>query len=181
MNAAVNNLLRTLGLLLLMGRCAYASGINYQEVSLVEAVSNATYIIQAEYMGEDKDDYGPHSQYRLQKVLYAAEKNTNVNLKVWAAHAAVWGKALAIAEKTGEHIWFTVPEYKGKERVTRPEKGKSYILLLNRLSRVTDFAFCAEGALLGPGMLQEVTSLIERNRKIEHIPADVRQTAPPEK
>jgi hypothetical protein len=166
----VNNALRTVVLLLIMVSCAYASGIHYQEINLEEAVTNSTYIIQAEYLGEDKDDYGPHSRYRLQKVVYADEKNTNGDLKVWAAHAEVWGVAMAIAEKTGEHNWFTVPEYKGHGRVNKPEKGKPYILLLKRLSRETDFAFYAKGAMLNTNMLEEITSLIRKNKRIEQSP-----------
>ena len=149
--------------LVLKAFCVHASGIHFKEIGLEEAVTNSTFIIQAEYVSEDKDDCGPHSRYALQKVIYSNTKSTNVNLKVWAAHADVWRIAMAEAEKTGGHLWFTVPEYKGKGSQNKPEKGESYILLLKQLSRETDFAFYAAGALLSTNMLQEITKAIETN------------------
>jgi hypothetical protein len=153
--------------LVLAASFVHASGIHYEEISLEGVVTNSTFILQAQYIGEAKDDHGPHSQYILQKMIYSGATNTNMTLKVWAAHADVWGIAMAEAEKTGRHLWFTVPEYKGKGREGNPEKGKSYILLLKQLSRETDFAFYAEGALLNTNMLQQVTVVIRKNKKIE--------------
>jgi hypothetical protein len=150
-------------ILVLKTFCVHASGIHFKEIGLEEAVTNSTFIIQAEYVSEDKDDCGPHSRYAVQKVIYSNTKCTNVNLKVWAAHADVWGIAMAEAEKTGRHLWFTVPEYRGKGSQDKPEKGKSYILLLKPLSRETDFAFYAAGGLLNTNMLQEITKVIEKN------------------
>lgn len=151
----------------LAASCVHASGINYEEINLEGVVTNSTFILQAKYIGEAKDDYGPHSQYILQKMIHSSATNTNVNLKVWAAHAKVWGMAMAEATKTGRHIWFKVPEYNGKGSEVKPEKGISYILLLKQLSRETDFAFSAEGALLNTNMLQEITVVIRKNKKIE--------------
>ncbi len=150
-------------ILVLKAFCVHASGIDFKEIGLEEAVTNSSFIIQAEYVSEDKDDCGPYSRYTLQKVIYSNTKYTNVNLKVWAAHADVWGIAMAEAEKTGRHLWFTVPEYKGKGSQKKPEKGKSYILLLKQLSRETDLAFYAAGALLNTNMLHEITIVIEKN------------------
>jgi len=153
--------------LILAASCVQASGIHFKEIGLEEAVTNSTFIVQAEYAGEDKDDHGPHSKYTLQKVIYSNAKSTNVTLKVWAAHAYVWGIAMAEAEKTGRHLWFTVPEYKGRGSEEKPEKGKSYILLLKQLLRETDFAFYAAGTLLKTNLLQEVTAVIKKNEKIK--------------
>jgi len=149
-------------LLLILSSNAYASGIHFEEVTIDKMVAESTFILQGEYIEEDKDDHGPHSRYKLKKVIYAAKENVGADLKIWAAHAEDWGIAMALAEETGATHWFTVPEYKGKGRVMKPVKGKSYILLLKQLSRETDFAFFAQGALLDKSMINEIALLIEK-------------------
>ena len=57
--------------LALSAACVCASGSRYEEIGLEEVVTNSTFIVQAEYVGEGKDDYGPHSKYTLQKVIYS--------------------------------------------------------------------------------------------------------------
>lgn len=151
--------------LLCLGLKSYASGIHYQDVELDKVVAESALILEAEYLGDDKDNYGPHSKYKLKTLIYAANKKVSGELRVWAAHAEAWGMAMAIREATGESRWFIVPKYSGKGRVDSPKKGTSYILFLKPLSREKDFGFSADGALLDKSMLREVVQLIRTNKK----------------
>lgn len=165
MNKMIKSILIAFLLLVVIVNQACASGISYEPIDLEEIVAGSSFIVQAEYLGEGRDDHGPHANYRLKKVIYAAKKEICPDLKVWAAHAEAWGMAMRLARDTGENNWFSVPEYRGKGRIDEPEKGKSYLLLLKQLAREADFGFHAEGALLDERMINEISSLLKKTKK----------------